>query len=79
MSVKTKLRFFARAGPLADALAMNTFAPVLINGAMVLAAQFLQLIEIDCAPEIVDKLVALGRVLAIKIPDDPTAVLQVAD
>ncbi len=79
MSAKTNQRFFARAGPLADALTIDIFAPVLTNGTMILTAQLLQLIEIDCAPKIGDKLVALGRVLAIEIPDDPMAVLRVAD
>ncbi len=68
---------FAGAGPLTGTLAVDTFAPIPIDGTMTLTTQLLRLIEVDRVTEIINKLVALCSVMAIETPDGAAPVLQV--
>src|SRR3989338_7860092 len=68
---------FARTGPFADALAVNTVSPVTQFVAVTFAAQLLRLIKADRIAKVVHQLVALGRVVAIETPDTAATMLQV--
>src|ERR1035437_7214940 len=66
----------AVARPFTDALAVNAVTPVSVDLAMALAAQLLRLVEADRLAEVVDQLIARGRVMAGQTPDGAVAALQ---
>src|SRR3989338_3425417 len=67
----------ARAGPFANALAVNAVSPVTQFVAVTFAAQTLRLIKADRIAKVVYQLVALGCVVAIEAPDTAATMLQV--
>ncbi len=61
--------FLAGAGPFADALAMDAVAPIAKDIAVAFATQYLRLIVTDRIAEVVDQLVTLGAIVAVKAPN----------
>ncbi len=64
-------------GPFTNAFAVDTLAPVPIDGAMTLTTQLLRLIKTNLATEIINKFVTLFSIMAIETPDSSPAVLQI--